>query len=267
MVEYTLQGMVGQTHSEVSQRLALLLWGSAGSGKTTLAATAPGKKVWLNFDPDGPASVLGNRDDIIVFDFSVREDAVVQRFKEPDPFGIDRFLADHPEVETVVVDSVTMFGDKALTHGVREAKTSIEEPEFKGYGRKNTWTRLMIMNLLRITGKHNRHIVFVCHEDVPTKNSKGDVLFITIMLGSSLSEEAPLQISEVWSIQQLDDGTRRIAVRPVRMRKPMKTRMFLTSGPAEFLWRYNADTQTGPGLADWFQAWKENGFAKIDLPK
>lgn len=263
--------------NEKTQRISMLLWGSTGCGKTTLASTAPGKKLWISFDPDGTVSIANRakaHNDIIVLDLAAEKDNIVEKFKVADPLGLTKFLTDNPDIETVVVDSVTNFGDKALTHGVETAKgtnkgrgASLEDPGFAGYGNKNTWTRLMVKHLLEVTGKLNRHIIFIAHEDKPEKNDQGAVLFITIMLGSSLSEQVPLQISEVWAMT--DTGKeRRIAVRPCRSRKPMKTRMFIANAAEpEFKWNYDADTLKGDGIAEWYAAWKANNFAKLQLPK
>jgi len=75
-----------------------------------------------------------------------------------------------------------------------------------------------------------------------------------------------LSINEIWWMN--DTGKeRRIAVRPVRQRKPMKTRMFALDNLGEFLWKYNPDTWTGDGIETWFQQWKAGNGKKIPLPK
>jgi len=45
----------------------------------------------------------------------------------------------------------------------------------------------------------------------------------------------------------------------------MKSRIFL-SAEAEFKWSYDADTQKGEGIAEWYRAWQSNGGKKIPLP-
>jgi len=253
------------------KRFSLLLWGSSGSGKTTLAGTSPGKKLWINFDPDGTDAVA-YRDDIVMRDFSNDPYRVVEEFKEDDPIRITKFLTDNPDIETVVFDSLTTYGDKALFHGVTKAQSTqkgrfatIEEPGYSGYGNKNTWTRLCIKQLLKATGVTNRNMIFIAHEDKPLVDKEGHVMSISIMLGSSLNEQVPIDMSEIWNLQ--DTGTeRRIAVRNCRFRKPVKSRMFLTSGSPEFKWTYNAETDEGPGIADWYKDWMKNGGKKIPLP-
>ena len=55
--------------AESALRLTMLLWGSAGAGKTTYAATAPGDKLWFSFGDSEHASVAG-RSDVFVMDLS-----------------------------------------------------------------------------------------------------------------------------------------------------------------------------------------------------
>ncbi len=266
-----LGGIELETPKERIKRFSLLLWGASSAGKTTLAATAPGKKLWINYDPDGTVAIA-YRDDIHEMDFSTRPTADVEKFKEDDPLRITQFLTDHPEFETVVFDSLTTYGNKALTHGVTKAQSTkkgkyatIEDPGYSGYGNKNTWTRLLVTNLLKATGRTNRNIIFIAHEDKPVLNSEGIVLYISIMLGSSLNTQIPIELSEIWHLS--DTGReRRIAIRNCRNHQPVKSRMFLTSGEPEFVWTYNADTDEGPGIKDWYEAWKANGGKKIPLP-
>tara|TARA_Y100000296_G_scaffold82229_1_gene111032 strand:+ start:339 stop:1178 length:840 start_codon:yes stop_codon:yes gene_type:complete len=267
----TLGGVQLQSPRERIKRFSLLLWGSSGSGKSTLAATAPGKKLWINFDPDG-TDAIAYRDDIIVMDFANKPDREVEQFKESDPLRITKFLTDHPEYETVVFDSLTTFGNKALNHGIIKAqgtpkgrKATIEDPGYAGYGNKNTWTRLCVTNLLKATGSCNRNIIFIAHEDKPVTNQEGTVMHISIMLGSSLNEQIPVDLSEIWNLH--DTGReRKISVRNCRLRKPLKSRMFLTSTEPEFEWTYNAETDEGPGIKDWYEAWIANSGKKISLP-
>jgi len=259
---------------QAARRMAILLWGPSGSGKTTLAATSPGKKLWINFD-DGGTDCIASRDDILQVDLSSSPDNVVMGFRKAEAGmcrDLKKILEDDESIETVVFDSLTTYGDKALQHGVIEAQgtakgrsSTIEDPGFAGYGNKNTWTNLLVKNILQITGQFNRHVIFIAHEDKPEKDDKGIVLHISIMLGSSLNEQLPVKLSEIWNLH--DTGReRRIAVRACRARKPMKSRMFITSGEPEFIWDYNADTDEGSGIADWYAEWVKANGSKIKLP-
>lgn len=251
------------------QRLSMLLWGSSGCGKTTLAATAPGKKLWLNFDPDGTEALLG-RKDILVVDFSTQPNAVVTKFREENPIRIEKFIEDH-DIDTVVFDSLTSYGEKALHHGVKVAQgtpkgrsATLEDPGYSGYGNKSTWLRLAVKNMLQATGKLGKHCIFIAHEDKPTVDDSGAVLYISIMLGSSLNEQIPISISEVWHLA--DSGKKRvIAVRSCRSRKPMRTRMFESNSSPEFTLEYDSETNKGDGIETWYNLWCSTK-QKIPLP-
>ena len=253
-------------------RFSLMLWGSSGGGKTTLACTSPGKKLLISYDPDG-SDAIAYRDDVVVMDLANEPNRSVESFKEDDPLRLTRFLEENEDIKTVIFDSLTTFGDKAPTHGVTVAANTakgrgatIEDPGYAGYGNKNTWTRLCVKNLLKATGRTGRNMIFIAHEDKPTVNKDGQVLFISIMLGSSLNEQIPIDLSEIWNLT--DTGKeRRIAVRNSRMKKPLKSRMFITSGEPEFDWKYDADEDEGPGIETWYDQWVANGGKKIPLPE
>ena len=93
-------------------RINMLLWGKSGTGKTTLAATAPGTKLWINFDPEGTMSVA-HRDDIQVLDLSGDKNSVVEEFKKDDPLKLSKAI-NEMEIDTIVVDSLSTYGDMAL---------------------------------------------------------------------------------------------------------------------------------------------------------
>ena len=266
-----LGGIEIETPQQRRKRLSLLVWGKSGSGKTTLAATAPGRKLWINFDPDG-VDVLTDRDDVELLDFAPKPDMIVEQFKEDDPLRITRYLEQHPEIETVVFDSLTTFGNKALSHGILKAQktakgkyATIEDPGFAGYGNKNTWTRLAIAKMLKATGTVKRNIIFIAHEDKPLLDKDGNVVSISIMLGSALNEQVPIDFGEVWNLS--DTGReRRIAIRNCRFRSPVKSRIFLTNGDPEFEWTYDSIKDEGEGIADWYKEWVEGDGKKINLP-
>ena len=270
MTQLMLDGKELLAPTQRRQRVSMLLWGSSGSGKTTLAATAPGKKLWINFDPDGTEALLG-RDDILVLDFASEQNVVVEKFREENPLRIEKLLSDNAEIETVVFDSLTSFGEKALHRGVKVAQgtakgrsATLEDPGYSGFGNKNTWTRLAVRNLLQSTGKLQRHCIFIAHEDKPTTNEQGVVMHVSIMLGSSLNEQLPVAISEVWHLA--DNGKKHmISIRPCYLRKPMRTRMFKTTQAPQFEHVFNIDNWEGDGIETWYRMWTLNQN-KIPLP-
>lgn len=249
---------------EVDRRLSILLWGPSGCGKTTLAATMPGKKLLINFDPDGPASIT-QYDDVDVADLSDSAHTIVDQVKRSnDPLGLKNVIANY---DTIIVDSMTNFAYKALQQGISTVRgATIERPSPGAYQVRNALSLQLTKNVLRLTGKEHKHCIVICHEAAPTTNDEGIILFITLMLGGQLPEHTGIDFSEIWHMSDTSQG-QRIAIRPVRQRKPMKTRMFSTRGDAEFIWDYDADQLKGKGIADWYAEWKDNEFKKISLPK
>lgn len=248
-----------------SGRISLLLWGASGCGKTTLAATAPGRKLWLLFDPDGDRSLVG-RSDIAVLDLSGERHTVTSSFKDDNPFGLEGILKQHPDIRTVVLDSVTAFGILATESAIANVSSATNEnPGLKGYGYRNAVVLRACISLMRLTKRLNLNIIIIAHEDTPTTNASGDVLMITVALGGKMTNSLGMQLSEIWWMN--DTGKeRRIAVRNVRLRQPMKTRMF-EAGAGEFVWKFDASKWEGDGIAAWFDQWQTNDGRKIALPK
>jgi GTPase SAR1 family protein len=263
-------GIQIKSASEANTRLTMLLWGAAGCGKTTLAASAPGNKLLINFDPDGHAS-LGPRDDIALLDLSNQRYNIVEKFKSDDPFSLSRVLADESNgIETVIVDSVTSYSQYAVEQGIALTKgATIERPSPGAYGARNALTLRLISGLLRLTGKYGKHCIFISHEDAPTTDDSGSVLYITMMLGGKLPDQAALQISEVWFMQDVGKD-RRLLLRAGRNRKPMKSRMFDTTTRSEFVTKYDPDGKDAPygqhSIASFYEEWQENGRNKIQVP-
>ena len=246
-------------------RMAMVVWGPSGAGKTTLAATAPRPILWVNFDPDGTSSLM-DQEDIFIADFSMEKANKVETFKHDNAGGIKQVLDENPEIQTVVFDSITSFNEMALRHGVEMVKgASMEMPTLQGYGRRNSYTMQAIMSLIRVTGAANKHVVFIAHENTPDKDELTGAMMVSILVGGKMQSEIPIKLSEVWHLQ--DTGKdRKITVRSSRLRKPMKSRMFIQGDNSEFTWKFNPESWEGEGIEDWYKAWVDNKGKKIPLP-
>lgn len=265
-MEITLGGRALSTPDKIDPVLSLLLWGMAGCGKTSLASTAPGVKLWIQFDPGGALSLSG-RDDILILDLSADNHIqMFEKFKQTSPYSLDAFLNEHKEIETIVVDSATTLAIKATenaVHGVKSA--TVENPGLKGYGHRNSLVLMVIIKLFQLANKHNRHFICISHEDTPVIDENGATMFITTALGGKMTNQLGIQFHEIWHM--LDTGReRRIAIRPIRQLRPMKSRMF--TGSEEFVWRNDLkDWNKGDGIKTWIEKWKENKGGKISTPK
>jgi hypothetical protein len=260
--------------ADTPKRMAILLWGPAGVGKTTLAATAPGEKLWLSFGDQEHASV-GHRKDVLVANWAdMGYEELFKYCQNDNPFGLDQLLSENESIETVVCDSVTAIAFRALQKAVgmglgggRNFRPTMEAPGLSAYGGRNAIVLEVLTGLLRITAKHGVHLILTAHEADPVLDAEGTVQFITIMLGGKLVNNNTWRLSEIWYLSE-DNGTRKLAVRPTRKRRPMKTRMFSGKGAPEFELKYDADApdKGQMTIASFYDAWVNSGD-KIPVPE
>jgi hypothetical protein len=264
--------------TNVPLRIALLLWGEPGTGKTTLAATAPGRKFWINFDPDGPSAIATRKDYHIADMSELPFPEVMRLMKNGNPLGLNGLLEKYAEFETVVVDSATMLFYACLEEAVDKKhgasrqgfSPSMEAPGMTAYGARTQIFTQIMTPILRITGAHKRHLIVTCHEGNPvTRKNDDEILYISTSLSDTAVRNATSRISEIWRMSGLDTK-RRVQVRPTGLYKPMKSRMFDQSGNPQFDWKYDPSKpdkdQPDMTIAGWFDAWVGEGGAKLALP-
>lgn len=260
-----------------------MLWGTTGVGKTTFAATAPGNKLWLSFGDQEHVSIMHRKDVEIVNLAELAYEELFKHGQNDNPFGLDSILADRTDIETVVVDSSTAIAFRALQKAVGKGlgasrgqggfvfTPTMEAPGISAYGGRNAIVLETLTGLLKVTAKHNVHVIVTAHEADP-KESNGIVEYITTMLGGQLVNNMAWRLSEIWYMSEDDTGARerRIAIRPYRKRKPMKTRMFKSTGERDFVLRYDADKpDNAPGqmtIAGWYDQWMKGHGEKLPVP-
>jgi len=246
------------------KRVSMLLWGLPGCGKTHFANTAPGKRLWINFDPDG-TSALAYSEDTLVLDYSAETLGYMEQCKTMNPFDLDSILKNDPSIQTVVIDSVSRFVSNAVQFSIGRAPgATFENPGPAGYGFRNRFTIGLVNGVLIATGKHNKHVIFIGHEGQPQTNESGVIQAISILLGGDLQVTVPQQISEVW--RMTDNGLeRRVTVRQIGLAKPMKTRMFDTTSGYDFI-ASNKVNASKVDLAVLFKEWQDGNYEKLKLP-
>lgn len=283
----TPKGFIGKIGSvEITQgldaaiRMAILLWGPAGCGKTTFAATSPGDKLWLSLGDNEHVPVAHRKDVFVANLAGLGLDELFNQAQSDNPFGLDQILASNRNIQSVVLDSVTALTFRALQKAVKEGvggsatfRPSMLAPGQSAYGGRNAIVLEVLTGLLKVTAKHNVHIVIIAHEADPTtvKDGRGnDVIdYISIMLGGQLVNNVTLRLSEIWYMSQTIsiDSERRLAFRPTRKRRPMKTRMFSDKAEPEFRIKYDADLpdKGQMTIASWHQQFMHGGYKKITV--
>lgn len=254
-------------------RMTMLIWGKSGCGKSEIAATAPGKILWILFD-DGGTNALSARPDaaekILVLDLSAESASIVDNFKDGGLLEkqIDKYLSEDPDIRTVVFDSVTQFATLALVEAVNSGRcgksVTLEQPGQAAYVMRNNRLVQMTRVMSRVTAKNKCHLIYVCHEK-DVSDSDGKTVEITLMLSGGVIDPFALNISEIWHMAD-NFGKRIITVRPHGMRAPMRTRMFDTKAGHSFTWTYDPSIDKGIKISDLYDTWCANNHAKIALP-
>lgn len=266
-MDYSFGNYKTTTPKNKVKPVSMFLWGPSGSGKTVLFSTAPGQKLLIQFDPAGISSV-GDADDIHVVDVSVPSagEQALTDLRNTDPMGLRKFLTDHPEIETVGLDSITVANDFALPKAVRESKNStLQLPGQHGYAHRNTITHDVVKNLLGVCNELGRHLIIIGHEGTAEKDEMTQRIFKTFMLGGALPTLVPIRFSEIWHLEDANKK-RTITLRSNPNKSPMKSRMFNTSSKDSFEWTYDPQKKTGQTLASWIAAWNANGGNSISPP-
>jgi hypothetical protein len=259
--------------SAAINRMTMLIWGRSGCGKTELAATAPGKILWVLFD-DGGTNALANRPDasdkIVVLDLSAEPASIVDNFRDGGIIErqLDKFMTEDPDINTVVFDSVTQFSTLALVDAVNSGKhgknITLEQPGQSAYTARNSRLVQMTRVMSRVTAKHKCHMIYICHEK-DVSDDDGKVSSITLMLSGGVIDPFALNISEIWHMADTY-GKRIVTVRPHGVRSPMRTRMFDTKKGVSFQWNYDPETDNGIKISDLYEQWCANHHSKIALP-
>lgn len=275
----TIGGIAGEQAANRQELFTGLIWGKPGCGKTVLAATAPGHKVWLQWDPNGTAS-LTTADDFTKFDFSGYHPLKMGNFKQGG--SVEKELREELQAltkdgksATVVVDSCTSYMEKALLYAIQSGKAnvgkfiaSLELPGMTGWGIRTALIIDMASAVLSACKATNAHCIFIAHEKQET-DEKGNVTETTVALGGQAANALPLKLSEVWMLT--DDGKdRRIYTRNQGVYKPIRSRMFLPNEAGRFTWKYDqqkdASFNAPHSIAAWYETWRENQFNKIKQP-
>lgn len=275
-----------ETGTSTVDRMAILLWGPATAGKTTFAATAPGKKLWLSFGDNEHVSVASRADVLVAPIYKLDRHELFKHAQNDNPFGLDRILSENREIETVVVDSVTALEYRALQKSVLDDKVgagrgftpSMEAPGIAAYGGRNAIVLEVLTGILRVTAKHNVHVILCAHEADPTMKQEGQVEtidFYGINLGGKLVNNVTWRLSEIWYLSQ-DGQDRRLMIRPTRKRRPCKSRLFAAKDAAsnpvlpEYPLLYDPDQPDETQLhtiAHFFDLWLDADKQRILFPQ
>ena len=257
-------GVEAKSVGNMAKRISAMIWGPAGCGKTMLSSTAPGKKLWLLFDPNGADTLQYSpeKENITVVDLSKQSCSIIQQGCADNCFGIEQYLKDNT-FDAVVVDSATTLLDMCLKLAVMTTKNAtIEVPTQAGYSRRNSLLKQVLNNLIKLTDKYNKHIIIIGHEDNGQMDELGNLIKQTVMIGGSSNTSLCIMLSEIWYMNNTN-GKRKVFFAPFGVKTPVKTRMIDIDKCRSIEWNYNLETG-GEGIKEWYEKWK-NSDKKIVL--
>jgi hypothetical protein len=254
----------------------MIMWGIPKSGKTTYAASAPGKKWDINLDPEGYLSIshVENKE---VWDYSDHSPAELVNVLTSGALAKRIIDSDAQPGDTFLFDSITQLQQAGLLEAVRKQvgagnkgfQPTIEEPGQTAYGARTQYLITTMGNILRATRKKDCHCIFLAHEGTPEKNTKGEILYYAPFMSDNAINQASGAVSEIWRITE-NDNARTIQVRSSSMYRPCGTRMFRTNESRDFKLHYDPekdDLSQPMSIAALWKAYIDGGMQKLHIPE
>lgn len=259
------------TPSELlNKRLSGIIWGDAKTGKTTWAMSLPGRKLLINFDPDGFMSVA-HRDDFDTFDLSnMPATEAISNAKKAAKYIVDN----GDKYGSVILDSMTTLArialEDAIERGIGKTKTftpTLEMPGLQGYGGRTANVISVTEKIMRATGQRGLNCFFIAHKDDPTFDEDGkNIVQHTIMLSASIRNNAALRVSEIYHLALASGNRRTVHLAPLGNLQPMGSRIFDTAAVPKFALTYSPDIpddQQPTSLMSIINKYKAGNFAKL----
>ncbi len=254
----------------VSPRLSGVIWGDAKTGKTTWAMSLPGRKLLINFDPDGFYSIA-YREDVDVIDLSAlpSHDAIEEAKKVAD------YIIQNAETyESVVLDSLTTLVEASLATAIfkkigesNKFKPSIEAPGLAAYGARNGYTNDIVTRIMRACSKTGLNCFFIAHSDDPEFSEDGkNIVQHTMMLSSKIRNTTSLRVSEIYHLTLSSNGKRTVYFAPFGFKTPMGSRIIDTKAIPKIELDYTInkpDQEQALSLCSVINKWRENGLNKV----
>lgn len=269
--------LVFENSAERKSRTTGVLWGLPKTGKTTFLCSLPGKILFIMFDPDGDQSIEDNPNITIVRMYEQDDATIVRYMRKSMPSLIRK-----GEYDSVVTDSLSTLNAICLNVAIDEeiGKSggskgfipTLEAPGQSAYGARTALLVDIVNKLLRSTGSVGAHCWFTAHQDTPTTDPQGNMLYITLTLSGKAISNVGLNVSEIWYLSMISTGNKatwKLAIAPCRSKEPMGSRIFDVTGSPEFELRYDKSlgSEQPHSIAMWFNKWVEGGRKDLPLPK
>jgi len=186
--------------SRRQEKLKIFIYGDSGTGKTYSISTFPAPVYVFDFDR-GIQTLAG----------LVGEDFEYDTYHDPDPRSPRAYLNFRSKVaslrkncpyETVVLDSVTALGEKAITNYVRSSSGHLDTPmELQDHLKVSDKLGQAFDELLGIPAT----VVVISHPKIIQVEETGELKFLVMQTGNKLPQRVPLYFDEVYRSDKITD--------------------------------------------------------------
>jgi len=192
---------VAQTENMETKALRVLIYGPAGTKKTTLAGTFPNPHF---VDLDGGMMVLKGKKGVNYVTINGRPTTdpdfislVGQKFSNQDAFTkaqelIEKWANKLTKEETLVIDSLSFLSNYTMDYVLTTAK--VKQARIQDFGA----ARALIEATLEATKGCECNVVMIAHETFEKDDEQGYMSFMPNTVTKNLATQIPNYFDEVW---------------------------------------------------------------------
>jgi len=184
--------------------------GDSGSGKTSLAASAPGKAYWFCFE-QGMMSVARKpeyRDKIEFDDYPVGDMVEGKHSFQRAEANLDYLVANPAAYDVVVIDSLLSLSEVTLDFVQLQEGSQGEPPRgFEAWGKLGAYGNRFLYKFMNL--KCNK--ILICHEEYDKDETTGRMVYKMAAKGKQINTHLPKHFDEIWrtmTVPQQDGSTK-----------------------------------------------------------